>query len=389
MRGKTVQNRRLAWVSLCMAISAQFLIAPALAHAAPLCAGQVATIVGTPAVVDVVGTAGRDVIVGSGANNIQGLGGNDLICAGGQLDVNDTIDGGAGNDVIHGGFDVNGGSGNDQITGTFYGSVDGGDGNDRIINRGDFASAIAGGNGNDYIETGGGLGGANGGAGNDVLISSGGLNTNGGPGDDVVIGRGGSGNLLGGDGNDVVMAPRTGNGYIFWDGPGNDVYLGNDNPKTLVNYYYSPASVTINLKGGFAVGWGADTLMGVHSAAGSVNNADVIIGDDRPNILRGIVDWYDANTDPTAAGADVMRGGRGNDDIAAYGFGSRAFGDGGNDTVAVSGSGNGGPGNDVLTGYYDSNDTLVGGAGLDHADGSDGTDTCSAEVLLSCEIIVP
>ena len=74
---------------------------PAVALAAPECAGLPATIVGTAGDDVLEGTPGDDVIVGlDGADTIRGGGGSDHIC-GGKKD--DTIEGGAGDDILLGG----------------------------------------------------------------------------------------------------------------------------------------------------------------------------------------------------------------------------------------------------------------------------------------------
>ncbi|MCA1683923.1 MAG: tandem-95 repeat protein, partial [Actinobacteria bacterium] len=67
----------------------------------PTCAGQAATIVGTPGPDRIFGTEGPDVIAGLGGDDrIEGLGGDDVICGGAG---NDNLGGGAGHDTIHGG----------------------------------------------------------------------------------------------------------------------------------------------------------------------------------------------------------------------------------------------------------------------------------------------
>lgn len=76
--------------------------APAQA-AAPLCAGERATVVGNGKANNLSGTAKRDVIwAGDGNDTISGLGGNDLICAGGGAD---RISGGPDDDTIYGELD--------------------------------------------------------------------------------------------------------------------------------------------------------------------------------------------------------------------------------------------------------------------------------------------
>lgn len=81
---------------------------------APMCRGQIATIVGTSGANEIHGTAHRDVILGRGGNDdIEARGGNDLVCGGRG---NDEMEGNRGNDRLIGGrgFDeAEGGRGND------------------------------------------------------------------------------------------------------------------------------------------------------------------------------------------------------------------------------------------------------------------------------------
>lgn len=79
---------------------------PAVAAAAPTCAGEEATIVGTSGPDHLAGTPGRDVIVGLGGRDvIRGRGGDDLICGGRGAD---TLFGGPGDDELYGGLDSRG-----------------------------------------------------------------------------------------------------------------------------------------------------------------------------------------------------------------------------------------------------------------------------------------
>lgn len=134
------------------------------------------------------GTALNDVLDGGFGNDIvHGLNGDDTLKGGfGQ----DTLNGGAGNDILDGGFDndtLNGGNGNDTLQGGFgRDTLNGGAGND----------TLDGGFDNDIL---------NGGNGNDTL--------QGGFGDDVLIGGAGNDKLSGGFGNDT---------YIFHLGDGQD-----------------------------------------------------------------------------------------------------------------------------------------------------------------------
>ena len=102
------------------------------------CAGRYPTKTGSGTI---NGTAGDDVIVGSGsADTINGQGGNDVICGRGG---NDIINGGAGEDVLVGE------AGNDKLTGGLGNDlIFGGDGADTIptaaIDGGDFIDGGAG-----------------------------------------------------------------------------------------------------------------------------------------------------------------------------------------------------------------------------------------------------
>lgn len=202
------------------------------------------------------GTEGSDVIIGIDGTGIRveqidGKGGDDIICAGAGFD--DIIKGGTGNDMIDGGSGQNeidgqdgddtifGGSGLDGIKGgngddTVWGGSDrdiiegnfgndeihGGDGNDLIKGQQDF-DTLFGDDGNDTIE---------GGNGNDMIF--------GGEGDDVVQGDmdddtidGGPGNdTLSGDADNDVLSGGLDDDTLF-GGPGDDVLDGGPGDDVL------------------------------------------------------------------------------------------------------------------------------------------------------------
>ena len=86
---------------------------------------------------DITGTDGDDVICGSaGPDRIAGLGGNDTILG---LGGDDMVSGGEGNDVLHGG------TGSDRLTG--------GNGNDQIFGGGGGVDRLSGDAGDDYLNT--------------------------------------------------------------------------------------------------------------------------------------------------------------------------------------------------------------------------------------------
>ena len=148
------------------------LVSNASGQEAPLCNGEVATLVGTNGSDILRGTAARDVIVGlSGDDTISGLGGNDLIC------------GGLGDDIIRGN------AGADEISGGF--------GNDRIVGNAG-ADVLLGGAGNDVIF-------ASGGAALEARQAEVGSTLNGGNGNDVLHGSDRADRMIGGNGDDTIF----------------------------------------------------------------------------------------------------------------------------------------------------------------------------------------
>jgi uncharacterized repeat protein (TIGR01451 family) len=115
------------------------------------CAGETATVIGTPGADRLTGTDGRDVIRAFGGNDrIFGLEGRDVVC------------GGRGTDVIrgHGGGDrVKGGPDDDRIRGK--------EGNDRLTGNGGNDN-IGGGPGDDALRGGSGTDNCRGGPGRDT-----------------------------------------------------------------------------------------------------------------------------------------------------------------------------------------------------------------------------
>jgi len=235
-------------------------------------------------------------------------GGNDSINATGLVtNVDVTLDGGAGNDVIVGGSSFEtllGGDGNDTLTGGDGDDrVDGGAGNDRLIwNPGDDTDLFEGGTGTDTAEVNGGNGGevftltANGtrvrfdrispapfaidigttenivvnmGGGNDSFSATGNLapliavTVDGGAGDDSILGSTGNDTLLGGDGNDFIDGQQgadvallgAGDDTFQWDpGDGSDVVEGQaGNDRMLFNGSAVNETFTLTANGGRAL----------------------------------------------------------------------------------------------------------------------------------------
>lgn len=248
---------------------------------------------------------------------------------------NDTVDGGAGDDMIYGqaGHDLlRGGDGDDLI--------DGGDGNDRI---------------------------------------------DGGDGDDMVKGRLGSDRIDGGHGNDWIMG-----------GLGRDAIRGGAGFDTA-SYADLDHAMVVGLDRGFSDGPNGDRLVSIEAIQGTGHN-DVIVGDTGRNFLYGEAgdDTLMGGAGPDrlfgGPGADRLDGGA-NFDWAQYNLSRSAVtvdlalgtghrGDAEGDTlVSIEGIVGsrfddilvGGAGNDRLHGYH-GDDTLDGGAGDDLLCGSLGAD---------------
>ena len=257
----------------------------------------------------VVGTDGDDaistgddadtIIAGDGADTLEGGIDDDLIDGGAGDDLitdvqgSDTILGGDGNDTITAGIDTFSDYENDDPTFplTFGGttftsdpntddgrdSVDGGAGDD-VISTGDDADTIVGGLGDDTVD--GGI--------DDDFIS-------GGDGADSLIGGHGSDTIFGEEGDDIIdgsnvpaleltddVDPQTQNDRDLLDGgDGNDSITGGDDDDTLLG------------------GAGNDTL------DGGIDDDDLFGGDDADTLIGG----EGNDTLDGGAGADSIDGG--------------------------------------------------------------------------------
>ncbi len=289
----------------------------------------------------ILGGPHDDVLIGSErTEDLVGHGGNDqLNGAGGE----DYIEGNAGNDTIDGGvgpYDAIGhgdsltpvtidfaagtvtGEGNDTITEIeiaigsrhndtlvgndgdtlFYGlggddSIDGRAGFDIVLyesaDRGmtvSLATGKASGEGNDTLA---GIEGLLGSKFDDTLTGD--------SSDNVLVGFLGDDVLFGGDGADY-----------FEPGPGDDVVDGQAGGQDVVDFYYAPGPVSVDLNTGVATGDGSDTLVAMEEVLGSIFD-DTIFGSGVGNYLFG------------DQGNDMIYGREGDDGID---------GAGGNDTVS-------------------------------------------------------
>lgn len=279
----------------------------------------------------------------------------------GVLSYDDSLYGGAGQDII------NGNIGTDTILGNANGDqIYGGDGND-VLHGG--SGGLEGGaivstydqNGLRYDQWGNLLEEdddyLSGGDGDDMLSGAAGHDTlDGGAGDDILSGGSGDDTLNGGDGNDSLSGGAQKD--ILNGDAGQDVLDGGSDDDTL-----DGGGDDDQLSGGS----GNDILIG---GAG----ADILEGGSGDDVLNG------------SAGDDVLRGGSGNDILQAGAGADELRGGSGNDTLLAGDDGSvlkGGSGNDVLTGAAgrdnlnggSQNDVLSGGGGKDFLNGSDGDDT--------------
>lgn len=349
----------------------------------------------SPSGEEIVGTDGKDLILGKNGNNIvKGLGSDDVIFEDGG---NDIIDGGNGNDLIYSGADndlVMGGAGNDAIyAGSGNDIVFGGDGHDAIfVENGN--DVVFGGAGNDLIS---------GGYGNDVLSGDGSDDqVYGESGNDALFGRDGNDELSGMDGNDRLDG---GAGDDLLDGGagademlggvGDDTYVVDDvaDPVTeLANEGNDTVRTTLD---GYTLGANVEnlTLTGSADLAGHGNELDnILIGNRGNNTLTG-----GAGNDKLdgGVGADTLIGGTGDDTYVVDNVGDTVVelaGEGVDtvkarvsDTLAahvenliLTGTGNidavGNELDNVLTGNAGDN-RLDGGAGADVMAGGRGNDT--------------
>lgn len=409
---------------------ASLCLGPATAGALPLgagetCAGEPATVVGTPTMAVVRGTVGADVIVTGGAGSARARGGDDLVCLTGATRE---VFAGAGDDTVTTGAATGAsrtdlGAGDDDFTGG--GQVDvvtGGDGTDQVDlgpgedrwthGTGDVADL---GEGDDVATAW-------------VALAPGALT--GGPGADElslslcctddrqewivdnvrevasVDGRAifawsgfnrfevsadrGTLEFLGSEADERVTAARFFNLGVVLEraemGGGDDEVLlsraccvgsidggsGTDWLRLLNNSdERSPALspfVLVDLAAGF-VQPTVETLSGIEHVEVEDFSTAVLRGDGLPNVFR------------VGTGCVVRVLGAGGADGLRTGRWSRCHGRSGSPPVVRA---YGGPGADDLWGR-NSDDRLFGGPGFDRVDGRRGSDTCEAERTVRCE----
>ncbi|MFH0780998.1 MAG: DUF4347 domain-containing protein [Pseudomonadota bacterium] len=322
------------------------------------------------------GEAGNDVItIGSGVNvsnaTINGNDGNDTIINNGGVneiaggDGNDSITNSAGGSVleIYGsqgddeitnngwvGSAINGGAGNDSITISSSGEayqIIGGDGNDSINNNHSVWVSIDGGDGTDIITNNGSIGTfIDGGDGADIIINEATgsvLEIHGNQGNDEITNRGSVGlSIDGGDGADIITNEATGRILELYGSQGDDEITNHGDVYEIVG------------------GGGNDTItnsttgyvVAIYGGAGG----DIIYN--QGSIYSGIAG---------EAGDDTIT----NDGtLGAPGRDGEIFGDGGNDTITNSATGNigaiyGGGGDDDILNQGSIYYGIAGNAGDD------------------------
>ena len=311
------------------------------------------------------GFGGQDTIVFSGTSSgefqLLGSGFADSIIGSDRDELfiteegDDTIDGGAGFDVLR--YDREGvvdGISADLEAGTIEGvwfdqafadsvlnieEIRGSDqGNDTILGD-SVANKFLGQAGNDSLAGRGGNDTLFGGEGNDTLLGNEGEDSlEGGEGNDQVFGADGNDTILGGAGNDM-LGGASGDDSLS-GGNDRDTLFGGDGNDTL---------------GG---GLGSDMLYGG-------NGADVIVAGEGRDTLYG-----DGGNDTLRGGTDtdIISGGAGNDLILASAGFNTLRGDEGNDTL------HGGAGWENIYGG-DGDDLILASQGRDRVDGNDGNDT--------------
>lgn len=259
-----------------------------------------------------------DLVLGSGDDQISNL----------EVNANDMIEAGAGDDWIRSG------AGLDQAWGDLGNdTLEGGLGDDSL-HGGDNQDSLDGGDGHDSL---------NGDDGDDTLI--------GGEGDDYLSGDAGTDRLFGGSGNDILNASS---GDLIVDGGAGTDLLQMDWRSTAESIVWNRSSTeSIVILGtsiadiesvSLSLGSGADTILSSHSIS-----HDTLLG---------------------GAGNDLLEGGMGDDLLDGESDNDTLRGEGGNDTLDGSYGSDlveAGAGDDTVwaASLAQAPDTLLGGEGFD------------------------
>ena len=299
-----------------------------------------------------------------------GTGGDDQISG---TNFQNTIDAGAGDDVVLGGAQddvLTGGDGNDRLVGADGNNqLDGGNGNDLLTSEWG-NDILIGGEGDDILTSQGGNDSLSGGAGNDQLSTTSGTNTlDGGAGNDILTSQGSSDTLIGGTGDDTFQL------YYLW----SSITLEGGDGYDVVSFANSS-----NTGGAFLNLSFLPNVSGIEEFRGSAFN-DTFIGDDGGNRFFG-EDGDDRLS--SGAGIDYLDGGNGFDTLE-FDFSSGALvvdlaantvsgGEGEGDTILNFEAVRGGSGDDILLGTEGDNTFFYYG-GSDTYDGRGGSDTINTQ----------
>ncbi len=370
-----------------------FLAAPSQA-VAPTCKGIPATIVGTVADDELLGTPLNDVVqLGGGNDTFSDLGGNDIICGG---PGNDSIGGGDGSDYIQGD------GGNDGISGEA--------GDDRILG-GNGKDEVFPGEGNDTVRTG---------KGDDYIAEAAGNDDiSGGPGKDYVTYVFFEGSIrvrdaqeAFGAGHDVLAAIETIEGTsradVMRGSKGDDDLRGGGGNDKI---YGLDGADVIFISGGTASGGpGIDFIQatGRTTANGGADSDQIAVGKGPVKALGGPAGDQFKVIDPGFTGSVDGQGDANQLDFSSHkravtvNLGkARASWKGGHLTLrnidntlgtVFADTLIGGPGNDYMNGIrgrdtlrgLGGNDFLIGAGGFDRADGGPGWDICLSEIRIAC-----
>lgn len=336
------------------------------------------------------GGRGHDRLIGGDEQEVMHGGpGRDHLDGGrsiqaGAFGLPDRSYGGPGDDTVvasgAGGF-ASGGEGDDELrAGGRNTTLQGNEGDDHLIGAepccttADFSASAQG----VMVDLAGGT--ANG-EGSDLLVNV--TSVTGSAHDDAIAGTDG-GDALSGLGGDDRLDARGGDDVLMGDfdtDPGDDTLIGGDGVDR-VTYNYAPAAVQVDLATGTATGEGDDSLSGIENLDGS-RFADVLLGDDGPNLISGL--GY-----PKDGDRREMIDGRGGDDVLELESSTPGDVEGGAGDDVILGYSeddflSGGPGDDTITGSL-GDDRLDGGDGNDVLDGGDDLDTCTnGETVSNCE----
>jgi Ca2+-binding RTX toxin-like protein len=328
---------------------------------------------------NVIGGAGRDVIVGNSAANI-------LISASTGAD---DITGGAGADTLVGGTSWDnwlwGGDDNDSILGgsASFHYLRGDAGNDTIVSGSGYNHRLDGGNGDDSLV---GYYGAElyGSAGNDTL-RAGSLRSEllqGDEGNDLLLGSTANDTLRGFAGDDTLVGGGGTDWAEFYSGFGGvtvDLNLGrasgasgNDSLAEIENIYggsWSDLLIGNNADNRLRGGSGSDTLIGGNGVDWFLFLGDGNWGGPEQSVTVDLVSGravFSNSTDvDSLIGIENVGLYYGNDSILGNGLGNALEGSRGNDTIAGAGGDDtihGGGGNDSLDGGSGNNDWIIYGS---------------------------